>query len=170
MRQKRSGTLVTIGSMAAWYTNSGLGMYSASKAALRRMVLVMAREVEQFGIRHVLIEPGRFRTALLQPDANVARTAPTARIVDYAELNKNADAMIKGIHGNQPGDPVRGCDIIYDVVTSSGVAAGRELPAFMALGSDASEEIVGSAQGTIDAVREWQDIAKLSDFTGGDEG
>lgn len=53
MRQKRSGTLVTIGSMAAWYPMPSCNMYNASKAALRWLTIGMADEVKQFGIQHV---------------------------------------------------------------------------------------------------------------------
>ncbi|KAI0842482.1 hypothetical protein F5Y06DRAFT_292413 [Hypoxylon sp. FL0890] len=119
----------------------------ASKDALRSMVLGMAEEVKQFGIQHMLVEPGLFRTELFHPDTN-------------------ADTMIRAIHGNQLGDPVKEAEIIYDVVTSSGVAAGLQLPAFMPLGSDGYGGIVKSAQSTIDAVREWEDVAKLSDLPG----
>ncbi len=53
MRQKRAGTLVTIGSMGAWYPMRGTNLYNASKAALRRLVIGMAEEINQFGIKHV---------------------------------------------------------------------------------------------------------------------
>ncbi|KAI1635394.1 hypothetical protein F4809DRAFT_651195 [Biscogniauxia mediterranea] len=167
MRQKRSGTLVTIGSMAAWYPMLGSNMYNASKAALRWLTIGLADEVKQFGIKHCLIEPGFFRTDLLKPGANLGGLDRARRIPDYDELNATADGNFRAFHGNQLGDPVKGVEIIYDVVTSSGVAAGRELPGFMPLGSDACAEITKTAQSTIDHVKEWASIAKQSDLPEG---
>ncbi|KAI0139546.1 NAD(P)-binding protein [Hypoxylon sp. NC0597] len=165
MRKQRSGTLVTIGSMAAWYSMPSCNLYNASKAALRWLVLGMADEVKALGIRHCLIEPGFFRTDLLKPGANL--TEIVTRIPDYAELNATAAANFKAFHGSQAGDPIKGVEIIYDLVTSSGLAAGRPLPSFMPLGSDAVTEISKSAQKTIEGVKEWEEIARQSDFRDG---
>ncbi|KAA8642463.1 hypothetical protein EYZ11_001032 [Aspergillus tanneri] len=167
LREKGSGTLVTIGSMAAWYPMPGCNLYNASKAALRWLGMGLAGEVSQFGIRHCLVEPGFFRTELLNPSANIAKTDNTSRLPAYAELNAITDANFAAFHGTQLGNHVKGAEVIYDVVTSSGVAAGRELPPFLPLGSDASEEIAKSASQTITAVEEWRQISALSDFPKG---
>ncbi|KAI8628353.1 hypothetical protein F5Y19DRAFT_149322 [Xylariaceae sp. FL1651] len=168
MREKRGGTLVTIGSMAAWYPMVSCNLYNASKAALRWLVIGMAEELKPFGIRHCLIEPGFFRTNLLKPGANVAGTNHANRIADYADLNKTADGNFAAFHGAQLGNPVKGAEIIYDVITSSGVAAGRELPGFMPLGSDANTEITRNAQLTIDDINSWASVAALSDYKEGE--
>ena len=141
MREKGSGTLVTIGSMAAWYPMAGCNLYNASKAALRWLTIGLAFEISQFGIRHFLVEPGFFRTELLNPVANIAKTDSASRLSAYADLNATTDANFNAFHGAQLGDPVKGAEIIFDVVSSSGVAAGKELPELLPLGSDASSEI-----------------------------
>ncbi|KAL7622058.1 hypothetical protein AAE478_007559 [Parahypoxylon ruwenzoriense] len=158
MRQKRSGTLVTIGTMAAHYSLLSCNMYNASKAALRRLTLGMADEIKDLGVRHCLIDPGFFRTQLLNPDANMAATTRGNRFPDYAKVNATADSNFGAFNGHQAGDPVKGAAIIYDVVTSSGSAAGQELPGFMALGSDAVKEIIDGSQQTIDDVKKWESI------------
>lgn len=160
-------TLVTIGSMAAWYPMNGCNLYNASKAALRWLVIGMAEEIRPFGVRHCLVEPGFFRTDLLRPDANIAKTAADSRLSDYAEINKNADDAFVNFHGAQLGNPVKGAQIMYDVVTSSGVAAGRELPGLLPLGSDAVAEITKTAKGTIADVEAWADVAAQSDYPSG---
>ncbi|KAK6070318.1 short chain dehydrogenase [Seiridium cupressi] len=164
LRKKGAGTLVTIGSMAAWYSMPACNLYNASKAALRQLVIGLAGEVEHFGIRHCLIEPGYFRTGLLKPDANLAGTDHTRRIPDYEKLNAVADENFRNFHGNQLGNTIKGVEIIYDVVTSSGVADGLDLPGFFPLGSDAITEIAKSAQSTLDDVKKWAPIARESDF------
>lgn len=160
-------TLVTIGSMAAWYPMNGCNLYNASKAALRWLVIGLAEEIRPFGVRHCLVEPGFFRTDLLKPDANLAKTAADSRLSDYAETNKNADDAFVNFHGAQLGNPVKGAQIMFDVITSSGVAAGRELPGFLPLGSDAVAEITKTARGTIADVEAWADVAAQSDYPKG---
>ncbi|KAI0976313.1 hypothetical protein F4678DRAFT_416633 [Xylaria arbuscula] len=166
LRAKRAGTLVTVGSMAAWFPSNGCNMYNASKAALRWLVIGLAEEVKSFGIRHCLVEPGTFRTDLLKPNANLAQT-PEVRIDDYAQINKDTENLFANLHGTQLGDPVKGAQVIYDVVTSSGVAAGRDLPGLLPLGSDAVSVIADSAQGTIDQVKDWAEVAAQSDLPEG---
>lgn len=158
MRARGSGTLVSVGSMAAWYPMPSCNLYNASKAALRMMVIGMADEVRSFGIRHCLVEPGFFRTDLLKPGNNMTGTTPKSRLPAYAEVNSTADANFAAFHGNQAGDPVRGATVMYDVFTSG------DLPGFLPLGSDATTEIRKSAQQTLDDVNKWEDISAKSDF------
>ncbi|KAF3483842.1 3-oxoacyl-acyl-carrier-protein reductase [Arthroderma uncinatum] len=139
MREKRSGTLVTIGSMAAWYPMPSCNLYNASKAATRI-----------------------FRTGLLEPSANV--TDSTSRIPDYKEMNATADRNFIAFNGAQLGNPVKGAEVIYDVITSSGCAQGREVPSWLPLGSDASVEIAKSANQVLADIETWKEISALSDF------
>lgn len=167
LREKRSGTLITIGSVAAWYPMACCNLYNASKAALHLITLGLAEEVAPFGIRHCLIAPGFFRTGLLDPSANVAVTSNNQRLPAYAALNATGDANLATFNGSQLGNPVRGAEIIYDLVTSSGCAAGRDLPGFFPLGSDASDEIRKSVSKTLNVVDEWRETSCQSDFPQG---
>lgn len=167
LRGKGGGTLITIGSMAAWFPMPGCNLYNASKAALRIMTLGLAQEVAQFGIKHCLVEPGFFRTGLLDPTANYVATKDTQRLPAYADVNATTDDSFAAFNGTQSGNPVRGAEIIYEVATSSGCAAGRDFPEFLPLGSDACEAIQEAASQTSAAVDEWKDIATQSDFPEG---
>ncbi|KAK3291435.1 uncharacterized protein B0H64DRAFT_409027 [Chaetomium fimeti] len=167
LRGQGHGTLVTIGSMAAWYPMASGNLYNASKAALRWAALGLADEVRGFGIRHCLVEPGFFRTGLLTPGANLAGTPPTTRLAEYDEINRVADGNFRLFDGKQLGDPVKGAAVIYEVVTGTGVAEGRALPEFLPLGSDATGEISKAARKTLEEVEEWQSVSVLTDFPQG---
>lgn len=167
LRQQRSGILATIGSMAAWYPMAGCNLYNASKASMRCIALGLESETKEFGIKHCLIEPGFFRTDLLDPAANMQKTTKGRTIKDYAKLNKENDEAFAAIHGRQLGNPETGAAIMYDVLTSSGEAEGRELPSEFALGSDAVIEIYKSAQNVLDGLDDWEEISVLSDFPDG---
>jgi NAD(P)-dependent dehydrogenase (short-subunit alcohol dehydrogenase family) len=164
MRSRKSGTLVTIGSMAAWFAHPGASIYNASKAALRLLSFGLASEVQPLGIKHLLVEPGRFRTELLKQDGNFRTSNGSGGIADYREVSEAIRQNIASEGDKQPGDPVKGAQIIYDVVTSSGVAKDKAMPSFLPLGRDAIEEISLAAQSAINVCREWRDIASSTDF------
>jgi NAD(P)-dependent dehydrogenase (short-subunit alcohol dehydrogenase family) len=71
----------------------------------------VAHEVEPFGIRIVTVEPGFFRTDLL--DAQHAKYASNS-IEGYAAEGK-AEAMWSGYHGTQQGDPARLGDVLVKI-------------------------------------------------------
>ncbi|KAK3898697.1 hypothetical protein C8A05DRAFT_37712 [Staphylotrichum tortipilum] len=167
LRARGQGTLVTIGSMGAWYTLNSCNVYTSSKAALRLAVLGLAGEIRGFGIQHCLVEPGYFRTGLLKPGANMGGTPPSVRLPEYAEVNKGTDDALAMFNGIQLGNPVKGAEVIYDVVTSTGVAEGRPLPEFLPLGSDACATIAATVQKTLDDIEAWRSVAVSTDFPEG---
>lgn len=74
MRQRRSGRVINIGSLAAWIGEPGEGFYAASKAALARYTEALRHEVWHCGIRVSLVEPGPFATGVLQSAATATST------------------------------------------------------------------------------------------------
>lgn len=62
MRERRSGVLVAVSSASARATRPVLGLYSAVKMALEAVWEATAYEVEEFGIRGVIVEPGSVAT------------------------------------------------------------------------------------------------------------
>lgn len=81
------------------------------------------------------------------------------RLSANAALNATVDANFATLNSSQLGNRVRGAEIIYDLVTSSGCAVGRDDPGFFLLGSDASDEIRKSVSKTLNAVDEWREIS-----------
>ena len=66
MRRQRSGSIVSIASVAGLIALPGRGPYSAAKAGLLGFTRVMAVEVAELGIRVNAIAPGMARTALVE--------------------------------------------------------------------------------------------------------
>ncbi len=86
MRAAGGGRIVNIGSMGGKLTFPGGGIYHATKYAVEAISDAMRFEVQGFGVRVVLIEPGlittEFATAASTSLANVDESGP------YAEFNK----------------------------------------------------------------------------------
>jgi NAD(P)-dependent dehydrogenase (short-subunit alcohol dehydrogenase family) len=69
MRKQRSGVIVTISSTGGIAGQAFVSAYSASKFGVEGWMESLAPEVEPFGIRTMLVEPGFFRTELLNEDS-----------------------------------------------------------------------------------------------------
>jgi NAD(P)-dependent dehydrogenase (short-subunit alcohol dehydrogenase family) len=91
MRARRSGTVVTIGSVSGRVALPLVGPYHASKWALEGMIEALRLELIPFGVRVVLIEPGLFHTALHDNERLAAAAAPdgpyASLLADYRRQN-----------------------------------------------------------------------------------
>jgi len=104
MRAQRSGLVVTISSTAGLVGQEFCSAYAAAKFAVEGWMESLTPEVEPFGIRTMLVEPGFFRTELLSPEST--RFAESS-IDDYAERTKQTIAAWSAMNGKQGGDPAK---------------------------------------------------------------
>lgn len=153
MRKQKSGRIINISSLAGIMGFKHCGAYSATKFAVEGLSLAVANEVEQFGIKIVLVEPGFFRTDLL--DAHNAKYG-TSSIADYA-AEGTAENMWSGYDGTQQGDPAKLGDVLVKI-------AGMENPPkqFLA-GSDAVAAAKPALEGRLEEMRAYEDLSKTTD-------
>src|SRR3954463_6368029 len=69
MRAQRSGLIVTISSTGGIVGQAFVSAYSASKFGVEGWMEPLAPEIEPFGIRTMVVEPGFFRTELLTEES-----------------------------------------------------------------------------------------------------
>jgi len=84
MRQRRRGTILTIGSLAGLLAPPGEAHYAASKHALEGLHEALQHELHGFGIRVCLAEPGFIRTDLADSAAE-----PSSPIADYDRVRQS---------------------------------------------------------------------------------
>ncbi|KAH7358313.1 hypothetical protein B0T11DRAFT_354967 [Plectosphaerella cucumerina] len=157
-RSKKAGDLVFMGSIAAWGGMPALGAYCSSKAALRASVETLSLETKPFGIRTLLVEPGYFRTQFLN-EKNAVYV--DTKIDEYRPLVDKLYPQVRGIHQQQPGDPVKGVASILDLLNSD--VAAEDFPISLALGDDALDTIRKKCDGTVALLDQW--AAKSSNLT-----
>ncbi|KAI5845201.1 hypothetical protein DFP73DRAFT_584750 [Morchella snyderi] len=162
MRARKAGVIATVGSMGASKFDPLIGIYHSSKAAIRNLSLTLDNEISPFGIKTCLIEPGYFRTNLLTGGESIM--LPSTTIEDYREINESVKGFLAQRDGKQLGDPKRGAAIMYDVLTSTGVAAGREVPKTLALGSDTVELVTRENNEFNKRLAEWASVSASTDF------
>jgi NAD(P)-dependent dehydrogenase (short-subunit alcohol dehydrogenase family) len=104
MRRQRSGLIMTISSTGGISGQEFVSAYSASKFGVEGWIESLTPEVEPFGIRTMLVEPGFFRTELLTEQST---NYPEPTIDDYAEKTTQTVAAWKGMSGSQGGDPAK---------------------------------------------------------------
>jgi len=101
MRERRSGHIVNVSSIAGRIAALAQTAYASSKWALECLSENLVQEVAPFGIRVTVIEPGIARTAILPK--NVACPEPTAYEDAYRRM---LQFYQKGIEANVPAEEV----------------------------------------------------------------
>jgi NAD(P)-dependent dehydrogenase (short-subunit alcohol dehydrogenase family) len=104
MRRQHSGLVISISSGAGVVGGASGSAYAASKFALEGWMEALTGELQPFGIRTMIVEPGFFRTELLTPESTAFAELS---IDDYDEARAQADAFWASMNGRQAGDPAK---------------------------------------------------------------
>jgi NAD(P)-dependent dehydrogenase (short-subunit alcohol dehydrogenase family) len=109
MRQKGSGCIVNVTSVAGKISTSPLGAYAASKFALEAITEALAQEMKPFGVRVAMVEPGIIDT----PMARSIEQPPPSRYGQIQRLAALFDASLQ-----HPTPPSVVAAVIRDVIES----------------------------------------------------
>ncbi len=101
MRKNQSGHIISISSTAGLVGYEFCSAYAASKFGLEGFMESLQIETTPFGIKTTIVEPGFFRTELLEPSS----TAWAENLLeDYAARNAELRPFWNGMSGKQGGD------------------------------------------------------------------
>jgi NAD(P)-dependent dehydrogenase (short-subunit alcohol dehydrogenase family) len=136
MRRQHSGQLVTITSLAGIVGAAFTSAYAASKFALEGWMESLRDEVTPFGITTTIVEPGFFRTELLEP---ASTNWPALSSADYADRTAQTIRSWKSMSGKQSGDPAKLARALITILDMP------QPPERWVAGADAVEAIIQKA-------------------------
>jgi len=148
MRQQRSGQVITISSSAGLVGFEFCTAYAASKFAVEGWMESLQAEVEPFGIRTTIVNPGFFRTELL---TNESTKYAEPFVDDYNERRAKQLQFWQGANGQQSGDPAKLAQALLTI------ASQAKPPLRFIAGADAigtAEQVIATLQQQINAYRE----------------
>ncbi|MBQ1061963.1 MULTISPECIES: SDR family NAD(P)-dependent oxidoreductase [Micromonospora] len=156
MRERRSGAVVQMSSQGGRMSFPAVGSYSAGKFALEGWSEALAGEVAPFGIRVLIVEPSRFRTAFNAAD--VLNTARQSSI--YEGVTGAVRANMEGADGIQEGDPARAARVIRNMLDTP------DAPLRLPLGAEAVRNLTRAYRAALDDVEKWASVSESADFPG----
>ena len=109
MRERRSGVVVNLSSVAGRVAFPRSGFYNASKFAVEALSEALYYEAAPFGIRMVIIEPGSYATDFV-PRSAVREEKMNDPASPYAELNQDWNRKMSQVlvKGQDPTEVVEG--------------------------------------------------------------
>ncbi|MFC8661287.1 SDR family oxidoreductase [Streptomyces sp. NPDC057199] len=146
MRKQRAGHVVTISSLAGVIGQEFCVAYAASKFGVEGWMESLRFDLEPFGIRTTIVEPGFFRTELLV-DASTSWAQDS--IEDYAERTAETKKMWQSMNGQQAGDPAQLADALLKMIDLDTpplrfVAGDDAVPAIEAKGREITDQAIAS--------------------------
>jgi NAD(P)-dependent dehydrogenase (short-subunit alcohol dehydrogenase family) len=116
MRKQKSGTIVNVSSVGGRIGLPALSAYHGTKFALEGLSESIAYELEPFGIRVVIIEPGAIRTNILNSSASAKKALDPKS--PYFSLTQKLDDNFKSMMENASSSPKEVAKVILQAVTS----------------------------------------------------
>ena len=156
MRQRRSGHVINLSSIAGYSAYEGFGVYSSTKFAVEGLSEALHIELRPLGIRVTVVEPGFFRTDILDTTKSLIETA--AQIGDYAETAGAMRAAVPGYNHQQPGNPTKLAEALLQVVNAA------DPPLRLPLGSDTLARMAEKNARIERETSTWRAFAASTDF------
>jgi NAD(P)-dependent dehydrogenase (short-subunit alcohol dehydrogenase family) len=154
MRERRTGHIVNITSMAGLAALPGIAYYCGSKFALEGISESLAQEVAPFGVQVTALAPGSFRTEW----AGRSMVRANRQIADYDAVFDPIREARKAKSGHQAGDPVKAAQVLLDLVDA------EKAPLHLVLGSDALR-LVRKRNDAFGAELDlWEPVSQTTDY------
>jgi NAD(P)-dependent dehydrogenase (short-subunit alcohol dehydrogenase family) len=148
LREQGSGHILQVSSTGGLFGGPNLGLYCASKFALEAFSEALAFEVEPFGIKVTLVEPGLFATDWAGSSSRHASPLPV-----YAKRHQDAAAFAESILG-EPSDPTATADVLLAVVDA------EKPPLRIILGASMLPIVKNIYQDRITGWKEWEHVGR----------
>lgn len=158
MRERRSGHILMLSSVAGLVGSPGLGYYNLTKFAVEGFSEALAAETKHLGLRVSIIEPGPFRTDFLGRSGQVAKH----EIADYKKSAGKLREYFNTQAGQQKGDPAKA------VAAMLQIADDPEPPLHLLLGKNAYDRQAAKLDEWQETMAASREISLGADFPNAD--
>lgn len=152
-RERKSGRIIQITSIAGRIGPIGRAPYAAAKWGVEGFSETLAKEVAPLGIKVTIVEPGGFRT-----DFAGSSTVLSAGRSEYDSTVGATVRFQESYTGKQPGDPAKAAAAILCL------ASMEEPPLRIVLGSDAYAAAEKNDLAKIELGRKWKELSCSTDL------
>lgn len=152
MRARRSGAIVQMSSMGGQMSFAGFSAYSGTKFALEGMTEALIEEVRPLGIKALIVEPGAFRTSLMN------NRSLSSEIADYEATVGATRRATQDADGAQPGDPAKAAALILAALDA------EDTPLHLPLGDDGVTAVLGHLDEVRAQITPWEGRARATTF------
>ncbi|KAI1433845.1 hypothetical protein GGR50DRAFT_695695 [Xylaria sp. CBS 124048] len=164
LRPRKSGYIANFGSVVSWHGSPAFSHYTAAKWAVTGFTESVHEEVKEFGVKVIVIEPGYFRTGFLNSGGSNRKFVSQKLENEYKGTKvEHIRNMLNEVNNKQPGDVEKGAKVVVDVLTGTGVAAGKSFPVRLLLGRDCRDDVRAKMARTEKLIKEWDDVIVSTD-------
>src|ERR1700675_2997609 len=153
-RERRSGHIIQVTSIAGRIGPAGRAPYAAAKFGVEGFSESLLKEIGPLGIKVTIIEPGGFRTDFAGSSTQLSEGRP-----EYDSTVGAAVRFQRSYNGRQPGDPAKAAAALLHVASLS------KPPLRLLLGSDSYAAAEKSAVDKIESDRNWKDLSLSTDYS-----
>lgn len=153
-RERRTGYIIQITSIAGRLGPLGRAPYAAAKFGVEGFSESLAKEIGPLGIKVTIVEPGGFRTDFAGSSTELRE--------GRSEYESTVGATIRfqrDYNGKQPGDPAKAAAVLLHL------ASQQEPPLRLLLGSDSYNAAEKSALDKLESDRKWKDLTVSTDYS-----
>lgn len=154
MRERRSGHILMLSSVAGLIGTQGLAYYNLTKFAVEGFSEGLAAETKHLGIRVSIIEPGPFRTDFLGRSGQIAEK----QIDDYKESAGKLREYFSTQAGQQKGDPAKAVEAMLQL------ADAPEPPLHLLLGKNAYDRQLAKLDEWTQSIEASKEVTLGADF------
>lgn len=153
-RERKSGHIIQVTSIAGRLGPIGRAPYAAAKFGVEGFSESLAKEIGPLGVKVTIVEPGGFRTDFAGSSTELREGRPEYDATVGATIRFQRD-----YNGKQPGDPAKAAAVLLHI------ASLQEPPLRLLLGSDSYNAAEKSALDKLESDRKWKDLSISTDYS-----
>lgn len=154
MRRQGRGTIIQMSSLAAVDVLAGNAAYAATKSAMEGMSVALAREMEHFNVRVVMLEPGTIKTGIAK---NSRHSKPIAAYESM--LASDRHRWVDCDDSGDTGDPLKCAQLVLRMADMD------RPPLRLALTTLAYEVSFSALRQRLEELEKWREYSLMADIS-----